>query len=545
MQAEQLEQWLVDLRQRAADLRQGRADPRQVADDLEALAERLTEAAVPRGEADERKPAEQGALRSEARYRLLIEHAPSITYSAALDETSTTLFISPQVERLVGFTAEECRRDRNIWDKQLHPEDRPRVLAEVARTHATGEPFQCEYRMIAKDGHVVWFRDHGLVVHDEAGTPATFEGVMLDITEQKCAEAALHESEERYRRLFANSPNAIMMFDTETRCFIDANPATLRLYGYSHEEFLQLEDDDVTAEPGPSAVTLRKVLAGQLDFIPLRYHRKKDGTVFPVEINACTFRLDGRQVVCPIVRDITDRRKAESAIEQYHERLKSLAFQLVLTEDRERRRLAQELHDGLGQAITLARIKLQMLIGSPESTPAAQALEEIDTLIAEADTSTRSLTFQISPPVLHELGLVPGIEWLAEHLLEQYCLTVRVDDDGQPKPVGEEAALVLFRAVRELVINVARHARTDAAAITIRRADGHLRIAVADRGRGFDPQALTTPASAAGFGLFSVREQIDRLGGHTHVRSTPGAGTTVTLSVPLDPDHDASSGRST
>ena len=506
--------------------------------ELRAINERL------RREAGDRRRAEQEARQSEARYRLLIEHAPSITYSAALDEIASTLYISPQVERLLGLTVEQCQQDRETWQKHVHPDDRERVLAEVARCRATGAPLQCEYRMLTHDGRVVWFRDHAVIVPDDDGGPATFEGVMLDITGQKETEAALRESEELYRRLFDNEPNAVITFDAETRRFIDANPAALQLYGYSRGELLGLRHSDITTEPQASDESIRSTVAGRLDHIPLRYHRKKDGTVFPVEINACTFQLGGRQVVCGILRDITQRRRAEEAIQQYQEQLQSLAFQLVLTEDRQRRQLAAELHDGPGQAITLARIKLQMLSESSGNTPAAQALAEIDQLVADADASLRSLTVEISPPVLHELGFVPGVEWLAEQMREQYGLTVRVDHDGRCTSVPEEAALVLFRAVRELVINVAKHADTDEADITMRREGADLQITVADRGRGFDARTDVRPSSTAGFGLFGVREQLDRLQGRTQIQSQAGTGTVVTLSVPIVPTDEQGSGRS-
>ncbi len=139
-------------------------------------------------EIGERKRAEEALRESEVRYRTLVEQLPAITYTAALDETSTTLYVSPQIERMLGFSPKEYEKDPNIWDKQLHPEDRERVLKEVALSHESGSPFVSEYRMLTKDGHTIWFRDEAIMVRDETGNPLFLQGLMHNITDRKRAE---------------------------------------------------------------------------------------------------------------------------------------------------------------------------------------------------------------------------------------------------------------------------------------------------------------------------------------------------------------------
>lgn len=134
----------------------------------------------------------EAALReSEAKYRTLIEQLPAVMYIAALDEQSSTLYQSPQIEQIVGFTAAEWTSDPDLWAKRLHPDDRERVLAELAHSHATGEPFHSEYRLIARDGHVVWVRDEAAIVRDEMGRPLILQGVLFDITLRKQMEQEL------------------------------------------------------------------------------------------------------------------------------------------------------------------------------------------------------------------------------------------------------------------------------------------------------------------------------------------------------------------
>jgi PAS domain S-box-containing protein len=153
-----------------------------------------------------RRAAEQQLREAEVRYRTLVEELPLITYIDALDERSSNLYTSPQVEKLLGYSPEEWGADRDLFVKLLHPEDRARVLSEVARANETGERFVSEYRLIARDGHSVWFRDECIVVRDVNGAPLYSQGYLLDITERREAEEVLRESEARFRSMADDAP---------------------------------------------------------------------------------------------------------------------------------------------------------------------------------------------------------------------------------------------------------------------------------------------------------------------------------------------------
>ena len=171
-------------------------EPRPEADEGPFLSEEnrlLNAIARLTGRIAERLQAEEGLRQSEIKYRTLVEHIPAITYVASLDPSSTTAYVSPQIQTILGFSQADYQADPDIWKKQLHPEDREGVLAEVTRCHATGEPFAAEYRMLTKEGQEVWFRDEAWLVKDEDGKPLFLQGVMLDITERRQAEAALRE----------------------------------------------------------------------------------------------------------------------------------------------------------------------------------------------------------------------------------------------------------------------------------------------------------------------------------------------------------------
>jgi diguanylate cyclase (GGDEF)-like protein/PAS domain S-box-containing protein len=185
-----------------------------------------------------RKKAEERLREAEKKYRTLIERVPAITYMQEIHGHSESVYVSPQVTDIVGYTPEECTSTPDLWVKILHPEDRERVLAEDLRTNETGEPFVMEYRQIAKDGHVVWIRDEATLVRDEEDRPLYWLGVQIDITERKQAEKAVGAAEQRYRTLVEQIP-AVTYIDPvdEPDTSLYTSPQLERMLGYTPEEW--------------------------------------------------------------------------------------------------------------------------------------------------------------------------------------------------------------------------------------------------------------------------------------------------------------------
>ena len=215
-------------------------------------------------------------------------------------------------------------------------------------------------------------------------------------------------------------------------------------------------------------------------------------------------------------------------------RLQALASELTLAEQRERKRLASELHDYLAQILALARIKMSQLRQKVSAeSPGTQLVGEIDSLLEKAGEYTRSLMAKLNPPVLDELGLPSALTWLAKQMpLHGLLVEVRLFQEQVALP--DDQSVLLFQSVRELLINVAKHAGTDRATVSLRvDPDQQLSIEVQDQGRGFDPVALETKSENGRFGLFSVRERMQAMGGRLDVISRLGEGTTVTMILPL------------
>jgi len=225
-------------------------------------------------------------------------------------------------------------------------------------------------------------------------------------------------------------------------------------------------------------------------------------------------------------------------------RLQALASELTLAEQRERKRLASELHDYLAQILALGRIKMsqlrQKIAGQTSAVP--QLAGEVDTLLEKAGEYTRSLMAKLNPPVLDELGLPSALNWLAKQMpLHGILVEVRLSQDRVPLP--DDQAVLLFQSVRELLINVAKHAGTDRAIVSLTvDPDRQLIIEVQDEGRGFDPLAMEAKSENGHFGLFSVKERMQAMGGRLDVDSRPGEGATITMRLPLTRGKSAGGG---
>jgi signal transduction histidine kinase len=234
------------------------------------------------------------------------------------------------------------------------------------------------------------------------------------------------------------------------------------------------------------------------------------------------------------ILDITERKRAEEKLLKYQEKLRSLTSQLSMVEEQERRHIATDIHDHIGQTLAISSIKLGALREAASATDLARPLEEIQGLIKQAIEYTRSLTFELSPPILHELDFEQAVDWLAEKTQEKHGLLVDFEDDGKPKPMDDELRIPLFKMVRELLVNVSKHAKAKRVKVSISRNGNNIHVNVEDNGVGLDTSKINFRSGRnCGFGLFNIHERLDLLGGYLKLGSTPGQGTLVSLVAPL------------
>ncbi len=368
--------------------------------------------------------------------------------------------------------------------------------------------------------------------------------IELEMQNQTLREAqiALEESRDRYVDFYDFAPVGYLTI-TDKGLIAEINLAGAAMLGLDRATLLhrRLSQSVATADRDGwhqhLAGALRQDAKQDCELALLR----PDGSRLDVRIDSQRLEKEGRAPVLRVVlTDITARKRAEQRLvemaagleEQVSERtrqLRALAAQLTLTEERERRWLAEELHDDLGQVLAAARIRLAALAAGPLRSP----VEEIVALVVQAEQSARTITMKLSPPILQTLGFVPALEWLAEDMQRRYGLTVHVDARHGPRPMVAEIQAMLYRSVRELLVNVAKHAGVGDASLYCHCDGCQLVLAVSDSGRGFDQAASSGGATnGASFGLRSIYERVTNIGGEMEIDSSPGNGATILLRVP-------------
>jgi PAS domain S-box-containing protein len=275
----------------------------------------------------ERERAEKALGLSEDRFRRLVEQIPAVTYVQEPIDSDTPkaiTYMSPQYESMLGYPAETEILDEEHWLRMLHPDDRERVLAEELRTDETGEPYRIEYRLIARDGRVVWVHDEATLVRDEEGNALYWLGVQYDITEQKRTEEELRQSEERFKVLSQEVVEGIIL--SENGRIIDANRSVTEMFGYRLEELIGKDAIELTP-PG-----YREMVRQRISDEDTRHYEskglKKDGTIFPIELRPRHLPYSGRRIRVTSVIDLTERKRAEEALIMSEERYRTLVEQL-------------------------------------------------------------------------------------------------------------------------------------------------------------------------------------------------------------------------
>jgi PAS domain S-box-containing protein len=396
-----------------------------------------------------------------------------------------------------------------------------------------------------------------LLVQIEASSALSGEEchvALIDITRRRNSEDALRESkeresrsletqlllsEERFSLFMENLPGVAFIKDTKGR-YIFCNKGCQVAFGKSGVQEVLNRTDAELWPPEIAASYMendRQVLSDKsaLQFVQPYFQRGNSKKLWMIVSKFPILDQNGvPELLCGIGIDISEKKEAEDALRDHQEQLLALTAELSLAEERERRRIAGELHDQIGQTLAFAKIKLDVLHHALDSTGHARSIAEIRQAIETSIQEVRTLTFQISPPLLYELGFEAALDWLCEWALDTHGLEVQLQDDWEQDELAEEIRSTLFQAVRELLINIAKHGQTKKAEISLRKSVGDMILQVTDRGAGFDVTKLAVKkVNKGGFGLFNIRQRIGYLGGEFRIESEPGKGTRVTLVVPL------------
>ncbi len=511
----------------------------------------------------------KAAKESESRYRLFLDNIPDAL--SLKDRDGRYIYINRQFEswigkpsyQIYGKTADEIFSSDPVELEAMKAHELE--VWERAETVAMEREFPR-----TEDGRVRHAVITKFPIFDEAGAILGIGTTNTDVSERYRAQEAVRMSEVRYRRLFESAPAALYESDwskarelilrlreqgvedvgeylrdnlqlirrrDDVQPVLNANQEAVRIFGSesveSHIDFVQGELIDAQ-----KLAIVEVIVAFDQGRRRSRAHAKsvrENGEVFPI-IRTCELTSGDRDdwssvLIC--IQDISAEVEAATQLEEYQAELRSLAGKISLAEESERRRISSELHDGTVQNLVLSRIQLAELKQSLADERGRATADGIDELLDKSLKETRSLIFEISPPVLYELGLEAAVEWLAENYRRRTGVKVTISSDGGKAALGDELKVVVFQAVRELMVNVAKHARAKNVAIDWQHAADAMAVSVIDDGVGFDVNSNEVrTVSEGGFGLFSIRERLKLLGAEFDLESS-ATGTRATITVPI------------
>ncbi len=501
----------------------------------------------------ERKRAEEALRQSEQRYRDFISHSNEGVWRVELEQpVPLDLPEEESLERILqyghvaecnlaharnlGLSAPEELLGKRLGDLiPLGDSGKETIDSFRSAVRSRFQGRTVEFRTLDKTGNPKYlFRTETPIV--ENGRLVRVWGMTRDVTQLKLAEEQLRKSEERWRAVFENSAAGIAVSDPASTRILSANAAFQKMLGYSEEELRALSFLDITHENDREANRrlLTELLEGRRPSYEMqKRYRRKDGNLIWASIQVSM--VPGTQSIprfcMAIVENIAERKRAQEELQHSFQQLRALTARLQGIREEERKSVAREIHDELGQALTAIKIDLASLM---RELPADQEQQRRRTdsileLVDQTIQSVRRISTELRPGILDDLGLVAALEWAAEEFETRTGTRCRLDLPGDDTEIDQERATAMFRIFQETLTNVARHAKASEVGVRLAKDNGDLTLEVHDNGRGIDEEELSAGGS---LGILGMRERAALLGGELGIVGSPKKGTIVTVRIP-------------
>ena len=416
----------------------------------------------------------------------------------------------------------------------VHSEDRERVRAEYASVVRTGETRRLEFRVPQDDGSIRLIQSEATAMRDASGKIVGVLRIGRNVTEERRNEAALKAT---MQALLDQAPICISLTDLDGR-FITTNRRMRQILGLEEEEVSRHSVTEFIFEADKARVAALRndLVSGRIDHIALEKRIvRPGGETRWVSCSLAMVRppMAERSFVIELAEDITDRKAVVEALREREERLAALSRRLVDLQETERRDIARELHDRVGQTLTAMRINMDMIrtrLGERDDALIRARNDDSLDLIQSAFKAVEDVLHELRPPMIDEFGLVAALRWQAKRFAERTGIEVQVrGDEGGPREPTVE--LALFRIAQEALHNVARHARARQVDIEVRAGEAEVILAIEDDGVGFDPEARES--AGVGYGLITMRERAEAVGGTFEPQSGKGIGTRIRVRAPF------------
>ncbi len=467
----------------------------------------------------------------------LLDTIPDLIYFK--DRKSRFVELSKSKAKQVGLPKEKVigKTDFDYFTKE-HAEQAYRDEQKIIKT---GKPVEGKIeKETHPDGRITWVSTTKVPRYDEKGKVIGTLGISRDVTGIVLTEKELEGSTNKLETIVNAVSEGLAIVD-ENHVILEANEFLFKLFGLKREKVINKKCHKIFPpwEEACKNCPLQKSF-DKNENSPVIEKTKvlKNGTIrhFSIQCYPIPNNNEKEHKSVISIRDITERKNMEKKnLQNYKRKMKNLSHKLTLAEERERKRIATDLHADIGQTLAFLKLKIGETMEKNSSPSIQKSLKEIHNLVQDAITSARSLISQISPTILYELGFVPAVDWLAENILKENKIKYEFKDDGKEKPLTDDLRILLFHAVRELLINIRKHANAKKVKISIERKKENIKIEVEDDGVGFDTSTLDSYCEKdVGFGLLNIRSRVEVVGGSFEIESHKKKGTKIILNVPIN-----------
>ena len=490
----------------------------------------------------ERKQAEEAMCASENRWRTMFQSAA--IGIALVDATGHCVQSNPALQHLLGYTADELGRMSFV--EFTHPNDAMQDWALVSEVFAgQRDHYQIEKRYIRKDGQIRWGHLTASAIRDEHGGCQFVIGMVEDITERKRAAAALRESEEMSRQVAEHLQDALWLEDSTSHRMLYVNQAYEVIWGQTRASLYQQGGTFVaTVHPEDRERVARMLQERGAGLYRSEEYRvtRRDGTVRWIQDRSFPIRDSTGNVyrVAGIAQDITERKQAEEQLRGTSAQLRALMASLRSAREQEGIRIAREIHDELGSALTSLRWDLEDLdtrISRAQDLSLMPAWQEkisaMCSLIETTGHVVRRIAAELRPSILDDLGLAAAVEWQAQQFQARTGILCRYEGATEHLAVDREQSTAIFRIFQEALTNVLRHAQATSVDVMLEETEAALVLTIRDNGRGMTDVEQSAPHA---LGLLGMRERAHLIGSSVDITGMQGQGTTVILRVPYSGD---------
>jgi PAS domain S-box-containing protein len=452
-------------------------------------------------------------------------------------QKTDTIFWSEAVHQIYGSDPKEGVPELDVILNCFNEESRKQLIEATLALSTNGVPYDIELQMTNLKNEERWIRNIGESIYNDKNEIVGRRGVSQDITEQKLTRNKIEKAEEMYRLLADNSNDLICLQELDST-FQYISPSIKNLLGYEQLEFLGKNAFDIVHENDTKllkeAIKGKIFISKAMNPFTFRVRHKQGHFIWLESLTSPVYKEKKISYFITSARDVSQWVFAKQEIHEYQTSLRRLTTEITLIEEKQKKEIASNIHDHLSQSLVISKMRINELKKKPQLKMIGEDLKFIEAHISEALENSRKITYELSPPVLYQLGIIDALNWLLEDVEATHKIECRLNSNIAHVKLSDGKAILLYRSIQEVITNAIKYANASLITLDFDKNKLGIVILITDNGVGFDTSVLDNhhSPSGSGFGLFTVKERVQNIQGEFTIASEINRGTTIKIVIP-------------